>query len=163
MVFIDKGPPKVAATGLTSKENVPNNFAVPITPEEKSDRQETYVLKLNSARLFKEAVKCGKVTALALIELRKEFVKKPLNGPKIRLVNVHPLSPQNIADIVVTDRGKTIKGNAIVMPISDFELLLGNDFLQQCRATQIDFESEEPSFTRGKSLLGEINPLQAEE
>ncbi|KZR96164.1 Uncharacterized protein APZ42_009659, partial [Daphnia magna] len=121
-------------------------------------------------------VRCGEITATALIDTgaavtvispelleKTEFVKKPLVGPKIRLVNGQTLSPQSTADIVVTHRGKTIKGNAIVMPMSGFELLLGNDFLQQFRAIHIDYESEESSFTTGKSPLPEITALQVEQ
>ncbi|KAI9552626.1 pol polyprotein [Daphnia sinensis] len=160
----------------THNGNLPINLTVPETLEEKSDHGETYVFNLNPARLIKETVKCGKVAATALIDTgaavtvispelleKTEFVKKPLNGPKIRLVNGQTLSPQSSADIVVTHRGITIKGNAIVMPMSGFELLLGNDFLQQFRAIHIDYESKESSFTTGKSPLAETTSLQAEQ
>ncbi|KZS08331.1 Uncharacterized protein APZ42_027714 [Daphnia magna] len=99
-----------------------------------------------------EAVRCGRVTATALIDTgaavtviapelleKMEFVKKLLVGPNIRLVNGQTLSPQSTADIVVTHRGKTIK------------------------AIHIDYESEESSFTTGKSPLSEITSLQVEQ
>ncbi|KZS20370.1 Uncharacterized protein APZ42_012952 [Daphnia magna] len=160
----------------THNGNLPINLTVPQTLGEKSDHPETYVFNLNSARLIKESVRCVKVVATTLIDTgaavtvispelleKTEFVKKPLSGPKIRLVNGQTLAPQSTADIVVTHRGITIKGNAIVMPMSGFELLLGNDFLQQFRAIHIDYESEESSFTTGKSPLPEITSLQAEQ
>ncbi|KZR95477.1 Uncharacterized protein APZ42_010788, partial [Daphnia magna] len=155
-----RGPLKDAAAGATAKGNLSINLTVPDTLEEKMADPEMIVFNLNPARLIKEAVRCGEITATALIDTgaavtvispelleKTEFVKKPLVGPKIRLVNGQTLSPQSTADIVVTHRGKTIKGNAIVMPMSGFELLLGNDFLQQFRALHIDYESEESSFT----------------
>ncbi|KAK4028004.1 hypothetical protein OUZ56_017167 [Daphnia magna] len=113
-----KGPPNDAASG----GNLPINLAVPDTLEEKFDHPKIFVFNLNPARLIKEAEKCGKVTATALIDTgaavtvispelleKTEFVKKPLVGPKIRLVNGQTLSPQSTADIAVTHRGKTIK------------------------------------------------------
>ncbi|KZS09566.1 Uncharacterized protein APZ42_026181, partial [Daphnia magna] len=150
-----KCPPYDGAVGVTSKGNLPIILAVPDTSEEKSDRQEIYVLILEPVRFIREAVKCGKVTETALIDTgtavtviwsvlleKTEFVKKLLNGPKNCLVNGHTLSPQSTADIVVTHRGKTIKGNPIVVPMSGFELLLGNDLLQQFQAIHIDYESK---------------------
>ncbi|KZS10183.1 Uncharacterized protein APZ42_025413 [Daphnia magna] len=114
-----------------------------------------FVFTLNPAKLIKKAVWCEKVTATALINTGAAVT--------IRLVNGKTLSPQTTVDIVVTHRGKTIKGNALVMPMSGFELLLGNDFLQEFRTIHIDYESEESSLTMGKSPLSEITSLQVEQ
>ena len=171
-----RGPTRDAAP--TSTGNLPINSAVQVLnpPERNLENSESYIFNVNSARLIREKVKCGQETAIALIDTgaavtvitpellqKTEFVKQPLTGSKIRLVNGQCLSPQGVADIVVTHRGKTLKGSALVMPMSGFELLLGNDFLQQFRAIHIDYESEESLFTTGKSSLAEICTLEAEE
>ncbi|KZS03143.1 Uncharacterized protein APZ42_034206 [Daphnia magna] len=119
--------------------------------------------------LAKSYIKASLITGAAVTVIspelleKTEFVRKPLLLTKDSSRKRPYLSPQSTADILVTDRGKTIKGNAIVMPITGFELLLRNDFLQQFRAFHIDYESEESSFTTGKSPLAEITSLHEEQ
>ena len=104
---------------------------------------------------------CNGLEAKALIDTRaaitavsKEFadsIKKSLrnwNGPSVSLANGQVVYPKKGVEISVKIRNHTAKGLAVVMPLTDSDILLGNDFLKQFGSLNINYQESVGRWTQ---------------
>ena len=63
------------------------------------------------------------------------------NGPNVRLANGQIISPKQGIEIEIGIHNGKAKGVAVVMPLINTDVLLGNDFLRQLGSVKISYES----------------------
>ncbi|KZS13083.1 Uncharacterized protein APZ42_021817 [Daphnia magna] len=104
------------------------------------------------------------VTVISPELLKKtQFVQQPWDGSGIILVNGSRVMPEGAAEILVTLKNRSVKGKAIVMAMSEMELLMVNHFLQQFGSIRINYQAEKPLLTMGDLPLAVISLPAKEE